>query len=250
MIEGGDRLVEGEIDMARHHVPYDVGGAGLVRHEAELRAGRLLEIDAADVLAGAEAGGSLGGFVRVGLEPGDHVLEVFSRKILADHGDVRVVRQAHDRLEILLDVVAEIVDRAVGDERRPVADADRVAVGCSAHHACHADGAVGAGDVLDHHGLAEVGPHRFGHGAAHGVGRAARAIRHDERDRARRIVLGHRAVRKRHEQSQAKTQPMHRPPRWMLRAGLPTIAVFISSRKPRLQAHLGMPARRQGSRDA
>ena len=127
--------------------------------------------------------------VRIGLEPGDHLLEVLGREVLAHDGDVGIVRQAHDRLEIPLEVVVEVVDRAVGDERRPVADADRVAVGRGAHHAADADGAVRAGDVLDHDGLAEMRPHRLGHGAAHGVGRAAGAVGHDERDRPRRIGL-------------------------------------------------------------
>jgi hypothetical protein len=48
-----DRLVEGEVDLACDEIADDLGRAGLIGHELEFGAGDLLEVDAADVLAGA-----------------------------------------------------------------------------------------------------------------------------------------------------------------------------------------------------
>jgi hypothetical protein len=190
MRQRGDRLIEREVDVAGRDVANDVGGASLVRHELELGAGDLLEIDTGDVLAGAQARGALGRLVRIGLQPGDQLLEILRREILPHHSDIGILRQAGDRYEVLLDVVVQIVDRAVGDVRRPVADAHRVAVRRGVHGAADADGTVGAGDVLDHDRLAERRAHRLTQGPRHRVDRSAGTIGNDEGHRAVRVVLG------------------------------------------------------------
>ena len=73
--------------------------------------------------------------------------------------------------------------------RAPMADADRVAVGRRARDPADADGAAGAGRVLDDDGLAERAAHALGHDAGDGVGRTAGRERHDHGDRPRRIGL-------------------------------------------------------------
>jgi hypothetical protein len=49
-------------------------------HELKLRTGELLKQDAGDMLRAADAGGTLGRLTRIGLEPGDELLEVVGRR--------------------------------------------------------------------------------------------------------------------------------------------------------------------------
>ena len=194
MRQRGDRLVEGQVDVPGHQVPHDLGGAGAIRHELESCAGDVLEVDAADVLPRAGPGSALRRLLRVGLEPGDQLFQVPCRQVLACHDDVRVARQARDRLEILQHVVGQRVDRAVDHVRGPVADADGVAVGSGAHGAADPDGAGRAGDVLDDDRLAERLAHRLGERACQRIDRTARAERHDQGDRMGRIRLRRRGT--------------------------------------------------------
>ena len=131
--------------------------------------------------------------VGIGLQPGDQLLEVVRRQGLATNDQLRVGRDQHDRLEILLQVVVAADRSAVADMGVPLADVDGVAVGRRARDAADADAAAGAADVLDDHRLTERGPHALRQDARHDVGRAARRERHDHRDRPRRIGLRVRA---------------------------------------------------------
>jgi hypothetical protein len=72
----------------------------------------------------------------------------------------------------------------------PVADAQRVAVGRRLDRAADADAGAGAGDVLDHDGLAERDAHALAEDARQRVGRPAGRERHHHGDGARRILLG------------------------------------------------------------
>ena len=67
---------------------------------------------------------------------------------------------------------------------------ERVAVRLRALGAGDADGAGGAGDVLDDDGLAEPHADRLRHDPAQHVGRSAGRQRHDEVDRTRRVIFG------------------------------------------------------------
>jgi hypothetical protein len=88
------------------------------------------------------------------------------------------------------DVSSEMCARSVA---RPVADAERVAVGWRLGAARRADAGAGTGDVLDHHRLAERDAHAVGQDTRQCVGRAAGRERHDDRDRSGGKFLRRRA---------------------------------------------------------
>ena len=181
-------LVEHHVDATGHQVEQRRIGAA-IGHELQMGAGEIFEIDAGNVRAGADARGADGG-ARVGLDPGDELGEVLRRqRVAADHQH-RIGRQLRDRLEIAQQIVGQRVDRAVDHVRAPVADAQRVAVGCRFRDAADADAAGGAGDVFDDDILPERAAHMLGHQAPHHVGRAAGGERHHHGDRPRRIIVG------------------------------------------------------------
>src|SRR2546430_5746438 len=102
--ERRDRLIESQVNVAGDQIAHDIGRAGSVRHEPETGAGDVLKIDAADMLSAARPGGALGR-VRIGVEPGDQLLEILRRQVLARDDDVGVAGQPRDRLQILQYVV-------------------------------------------------------------------------------------------------------------------------------------------------
>ena len=74
------------------------------------------------------------------------------------HQDLEALRDLGDRHEVLHRVVAGAFrHRRDHRERRGVAHQQRVAVGLGLRHFARADGAAGAGAVLDHHRLPELG---------------------------------------------------------------------------------------------
>ena len=72
------------------------------------------------------------------------------------------------------------VDRGADRQRADVAQQQRVAVGRRLGHEVGAEVAVGAGLVLDDHGLLERLRQRLADGAGDDVGRAARRVGHDD----------------------------------------------------------------------
>jgi hypothetical protein len=122
------------------------------------------------------------------------------------HHHVGIAGEHRDRLEVLLDVVIELVDRAVEDMRAEKAELKRVSVGRRPDDAAGADGAGRAGDVLDDDRLAERRPHRLGEDTGHGVERAAGRERHHDGDRTRRIGLRRTGPRPETEASQHRAQ--------------------------------------------
>ncbi len=97
------------------------------------------------------------------------------------------------RFEALDRVVGQRgLERRVDRERGVGTDQQRIAVRCGLSHVTGTDGGAGAGLVLDDHRLAELLRHGFGQNAAQGVGGAAGGIRHDQRHRPLREVLGKR----------------------------------------------------------
>ena len=111
-----------------------------------------------------------------------------------------------DRLEIAAQIIGQRIDRAVDHVRAVVAVAQRIAVGRRLHRALDAGHARLAGDVLDHHRLAERLAHALGERAREAVRRTAGEIRHDHRDRARRIGLRAGDMRQRRERGGACRQ--------------------------------------------
>ena len=114
--------------------------------------------------------------------------DVRRHRVLADD-DHRVARQQRNRFEIGDEVVAELVDRAVGDVGAEMAEADRVAVRRRAHRAADADRTARPRDVLDQHLLAERGLHALGENPRHRIRRTAGGERHDDGDGTRWKVL-------------------------------------------------------------
>src|SRR5256885_12637151 len=58
-----------------------------------------------------------------------------------------------------------------------------VAVGGGLARLVQADGSIGATQVLDHQGLAQMLPHLLSHGTGQRIAGASRGKRHDQRDR-------------------------------------------------------------------
>ena len=103
----GDRvrgLVEHDIDAAGHQILHRRRAAA-IGHEAEARAGDLLEIHAGDLRAAGGADGRGLRLIWIGLEPGDQLAHVLRRKILARDDDLRRVGEKRDRRKIVHDVV-------------------------------------------------------------------------------------------------------------------------------------------------
>jgi len=148
-----------------------------------------LEEQAGEMRVAAQAGGRLRRPVRVCFQPSDQLLQIVRRhRLLCDDELRRACEQRH-RLEILQHVVIERVDSAVRHVRARAAVAERVAIGRRASNPTGADPAGGAARILDNDGLTEGYAHAFGQDARKGVARATRGERHDDRDRARGILL-------------------------------------------------------------
>jgi hypothetical protein len=111
--------------------------------------------------------------------------------VFARDQKLRVDRRQPDRREVLLQIVIEVIDDAA-DMGVPLADVDGVAIGRGARHAADAKAAAGAADILDHDRLTEQKPHLVRQNARGDVSRAARRIRHDQRDRPRGKSVGMR----------------------------------------------------------
>ena len=133
-----------------------------IGHELEARAGVLLQIDQAELRAGACADRSAGGLVRIGLQPGDQLLQIVGRKIAAADQPELGRGERRDRCQILKQIEGQRIERAGADMRGPLAEADGVAVRRRAGDPRRADRATRAADILDDHRLAERRPHVVG----------------------------------------------------------------------------------------
>ena len=101
-----------------------------------------------------------------------------------------IAGQQDDGREIGDEVVAELVDRAIGDMGAEMADADSVAIGRRTHDAPDAERAGRARDVLDQDVLPERDAHPLGQNPRHRVGRAAGGKRHHHGEGVRGKVFG------------------------------------------------------------
>ena len=198
-------LVEHQVDVAGDLV-LDRGAAAAIRHELETGVGRALEIDATHMRRAAGADGCGRRLVGVGLEPGDQRLEIVGGKILTRGDEHRAVGQQRYGGKILEHVVLHRVDRARADVAQPITDADRVAVRRRACGAPKPDAAAGAGDVLDHDGLAECDGEMIGKDARNRIGDPAGRHRHDDGDGARWIELRPRRAPEGRQRGSARGQ--------------------------------------------
>ena len=97
-------------------------------------------------------------------------------------------RQPRHRLEVVEDMIRRRRNRGTADIRGPLPDIERVAIGRCPRDPRAGDGAGGAADILDQHGLPERRLHVVGDDARHRVGRPAGRKADDDRDRLRRIA--------------------------------------------------------------
>ena len=155
----------------------------------QLEAGDVLEIEPGDVASGARAGGAGRRRRRLRLQPRQQFLQRRCRDLFLADDDHRIARQQGNRFQIGDEVVAELVDRAVGDVGAEMAKTDRVAVRRRPHRAADADRTTRSRDVLDQHGFAERDLHALGEDPRHRIRRPAGGERHDDGDGAGRKVL-------------------------------------------------------------
>ena len=194
-----------DVDRAGQHVLHRRRAAA-IEHELEFRAGLFAEVEAADMRAGAGADARRRRLVGIGLEPGNQLLGVVGRQRFLADDHQRRDRQPRYRIEIVGWIPRHRIERRRADMARPVADADRVAIGSRVDHAADANGGARTGHRLDQDRLTERALHVVAENSRHRVGRTARRERHDECDRLRRKSLGLRT-------SQAQGKGNHRKKR-------------------------------------
>ena len=182
-MRGRDRR-ERHRDMPAEQIGQRRAGA-FVGNMHQRDAGRAGEIFAGDVAGGAGAGRAEIDLAGIGLRIGDQLGNGFGGKRRMHHQRIRRVADQADRRKILARIVAGIlVERRSDRERAGVAKQQRVAVGIAFRDRLGADGAAGAGPVVDHDLLAEQFAHLVGNAAADDRGAAAGRERNDQRDRA------------------------------------------------------------------
>jgi hypothetical protein len=167
-----------------------------VRHEQHFRAGEFLQQEPADLRRRILIDEF--GVARMRFHVSDQRFEIIGRQRFLRHQQHRIDRDQADWREVGPQIEADIVDDAA-DVRVPLADIDRVTVGRCAREPADADRTAGAADIFHNHWLAERRAHLVGHDAGRHVGRSARRERHDQRDRARGVIVGMRGRKQRDE---------------------------------------------------
>jgi hypothetical protein len=179
LLHAGD-FCKGHVDGARHHRDHRLARA-LERHVRGVDLGRVVEQFGHELVAGRarpviqHAGLGLGARDQLGQ---GLVLGV------AGHHDERGRPHHHrERRKVGHGVIRQLLEqRHVHGQRGVAADEHGVAVGRRREHGLDGNEAVGAGLVLDHHGLAGELGELAAEVARRGVGAAARRKGHDELD--------------------------------------------------------------------
>ena len=173
------------------HEVGDRGAGSLVWYVQQLDAGHRRELLDEQVLGGAVTGRAERHLAGLLLGLPDEVLHRFDLGCRVDDEHLRDRGHAGHRLEVLQRPVFD--DRRLqrrGDRHRAApAHEQRIAVGRLRRHVVGADGAAGAGTIVDHHGLAERRVQALAQQPHERVGPLARRKRHDELDRMGRIHL-------------------------------------------------------------
>ena len=142
---------------------------------------------ATQVMRAADAGGAEADLARLRARGRQKRPEIRCRQRRPRHQEERAALEQHDRREIALDVVGQLLlQRHVHRERSEVAHAEGVAVGRRLCHGVGADHATRARAVLDHHRLAERLRELGADLARAQVAEAAGRIGHDPSQRLRR----------------------------------------------------------------
>jgi hypothetical protein len=92
-------------------------------------------------------------------DPGDQFAEVLCGNAVLADDQLRIAGQECDGYEILPQIVGQRVHCTIDYVRGPVADVQRVAVGCSVNHPTDADVSGGTRHVFDDHRLTEACAH-------------------------------------------------------------------------------------------
>ena len=171
---GHRHRLEGQLDLAGEEIRRG-RGAALVGNVQEVGAGLAREEFANQVVRRAHAERGIGELPGVGACQRDQLLD----RVRLHRG----MRDQHegdgadlgDRLELLQRVVGRLgPDGGEHDQLGARAEKERVAVGRRASHRCGADGAAGAGAIVDHDRLAQLDRKLLGDEARGGVGATAR----------------------------------------------------------------------------
>ena len=185
-----------------------------IRHVLELHLGHQLEQLGGEMRGGAVALGGGGELAGIGLGVGDHARR---RSRAAPSGLTTSAfgtrAHDHDRARTRSGRSRARIEILVDDERRRRRRQQRVAVGVGLGDRLGTDIAGGAGAVLDHDRLPPFPRQPVAEDARHHVGGAAGGKRHDDLDRARRIILrpAGRAMPPACRSSRARRQSMRQP---------------------------------------
>ena len=195
LVDGVGELIDDHIDLARDKI-VQCGPGATVRHILQGDVGRGFESKAGDVTARARTSGAGGGRLRPRLQPCQQLRQRFRRNSVLADDDHGIARQQHYRLQIVDEVAAKLVDRAVGDVGAETAEAHGVAVGRRVHDAADADGAAGACGVLHQDRLAKRRLHALGENSHHRIRRTAGGKRHHDSDGVGGEFVGERVAAK------------------------------------------------------
>ena len=147
----------------------------------------------------ADAAGAIRQFSRIGFGIGDELLHRIHRQLRIDDEEERRAGDHSQRHKIRRRIVGQaLVHRDVDRHRRRRRHQQRVAVGRRLRDRGRADHGAGARLVLHDDRLAEPLLEFLGDDARQDLGAAAGRVRHDQRDRPRRIFVRSRRRRRGH----------------------------------------------------
>ena len=178
----------------------------LVRHMHDVDARHHFQQLAAEMRRCAVAPRRVVELAGLRLRERDELLQRFRRHLRVRHQNHRRGRKQADRHEVLERVVGQRLEARVHGDRG-VGHHQRVAVGRCLRDRVHADDAAPARPVLDHQRLAERLADQRLDDAREIIGAAARAERHHQADRARRVGLRERRRHAEDRKQCAKRKP-------------------------------------------
>ena len=175
-----------DVDLSADQISYRRRTAA-IGHELEAGPSVVLKINPAQMRSAPGADRRGRRLVRVRLEPRDQLLQILCRQILSCDDPERGIGHPRHRFKVRQDVVCNRIDRAGSDVTRPVAEAQRVAIGRRTRASGNPDAAPCASHVLHDDRLAERLLEMLGQHSRERRGGPARRKRHDHGERSRGI---------------------------------------------------------------
>jgi len=179
------RQADTQIDPPGKHIRHR---SAAVRHELKIGVCFALKQQPGNMHDAARAISPLRCLAGIGFKPGKQLLQAIRRNAFAADDQKRTARNQGDRFEIVLHVVVQGIDGAVGNVRGPIAFDQRVAIGRRARDPADADAAGRAWRVFNDDGLAKRSGHAPGDNARNRIGAAACGIRDHERNGTRWVI--------------------------------------------------------------